>query len=72
MHLCVLSDRIEAIKSTSGAVLLLASPGTGKTRVLRARMAHLLLSRGVPSRSILAVTFTQHAAQPRERAAAEL
>ena len=31
--------------------------------MLRARMAHLLLSRGVPSRSILAVTFTQHAAQ---------
>ena len=53
----------EAIRSTSNSVLLLASPGTGKTRVLRARMAHLLLSRGVPSSSILAVTFTQHAAQ---------
>ena len=52
----------EAIKSASNSVLLLASPGTGKTRVLRARMAYLLLRERVPPEKILAVTFTQHAA----------
>ena len=53
----------KAICSSSDAVLLLSSPGTGKTRVLRARMAYLLLSQGVEQGQILGVTFTQHAAQ---------
>ena len=52
----------EAIRSSSNAVLLIASPGTGKTRVIRARVAYLL-GRGVAVSSILVVTFTQHAAQ---------
>ena len=52
----------EAIRSTSDAVLLLASPGTGKTRVMRARLAYLI-SKGVPASAILVVTFTQHAAK---------
>ena len=57
----------EAIKSASNSVLLLASPGTGKTRVLRARMAYLLLRERVPPENILAVTFTQHAAHELQR-----
>ena len=57
----------EAIKSASNSVLLLASPGTGKTRVLRARMAYLLLRERVPPEKILAVTFTQHAAHELQR-----
>ena len=48
-------------------MLLLASPGTGKTRVLRARMAYLLLRERVPPEKILAVTFTQHAAHELQR-----
>ena len=52
----------EAIRSSSDAVLLLAPPGTGKTRVLRARLAYLL-NKGEDSSSILVVTFTNHAAQ---------
>ena len=52
----------QAIRSNRDAVLLLAPPGTGKTRVLRARLAYLL-NKGVESSSILAVTFTNHAAQ---------
>ena len=53
----------EAIRSTSGAVMLIASPGTGNTRVLRARIAYLLLSKGVPESAIVGVTLTTHAAQ---------
>ena len=52
----------EAIRTSSDSVLLLASPGTGKTRVIRSRLA-CLLSKGVSVSSILVVTFTQHAAQ---------
>ena len=55
-------QQAEAIRSDSDAVLLLAPPGTGKTRVLRARLAYLI-NKGVPRSSILVVTFTNHAAQ---------
>ena len=57
------SLQAEAIRSSSGAVLLLASPGTGKTRVLCAHMAYLLLNKGVEQGQILGLTFTQHAAE---------
>ena len=53
----------DAIRSTNKAVLVLASAGTGKTRVLRARIAYLLLSEHVPSNRILTVAFSQHAVQ---------
>jgi DNA helicase-2/ATP-dependent DNA helicase PcrA len=52
----------QAIRSDRDAVLLLAPPGTGKTRCLRARLAYLLNKGEEPSR-ILVVTFTNHAAQ---------
>ena len=52
----------QAIRSASGAVLLLSPPGTGKTRVLRSRLAYLL-SKGEERSSILVVTFTNHAAE---------
>src|SRR5262249_2305416 len=52
----------QAVQAEGGPVVVIAGPGAGKTRTLTQRMAHLMLQRGVPSRLILAVTFTKRAA----------
>ena len=55
-------DQRQAAEVADGPLLIVAGPGSGKTRTLIHRLAHLITSHGVPPGGCLAVTFTRRAA----------
>ncbi|MGE5704850.1 MAG: ATP-dependent helicase, partial [Clostridia bacterium] len=56
-------EQARAVRTTDGPLLILAGAGSGKTRVMTARAAHLIQELGVDSRSLMMVTFTTKAAE---------
>lgn len=57
------SEQQKAVKHESGAILVIAGAGSGKTRVITARIANLIMNENVSAQSIIALTFTNKAAQ---------
>ncbi len=56
-------DQQEAVKNINGGLLIVAGPGSGKTRVLTHRIAYMIDEQNIPAKNCLAITFTHKAAK---------
>ncbi|SFT94074.1 TIGR00375 family protein [Actinopolyspora lacussalsi subsp. righensis] len=61
------AEQRAAAEVESGPLMIVAGPGTGKTRTITHRIAHLVVERNVPASSCLAITFTRRAAAEMSR-----